>query len=313
MRIGVIDIGSNSIKLLVAETGSSLAALYQTTLETRISAGISKDKPVLSTEAISSATQAVVKLIAEAKKFAPEQFAIVATSAVRDAVNRDAFIDRVQDVTGHRLRVLSGREEAAYIGRAITTDPLLSQYRAFTLCDLGGGSLEFIRIEGGEIKSKVSLQLGAVRLLELFIKDPRQPMDEDTEELIRAYVREKIEESGFAHLIGQNQLAATGGAVNVARAIRASWLGQDYAGSDSNITLTYLKYLKEELCRMTLAERQRIPDLPKPRADIMPVAVVTLLAVAEYAGAQGFIHSLHNLRFGIAAEYGDETVGLGLS
>lgn len=305
MKIGVIDIGSNSIKLLVAESGSTVAALYQTTLETRISAGISQEKPVLSTSAINAATKAVVSLLKEAEKFKPDSFAIVATSAVRDAANRDVFIDRLEDLTGHRLRVLTGKEEAAYIGRAITTDPDLHDYQAFTLCDLGGGSLELIRLDKHEIVDKVSLQLGAVRLLELFVPDPTAPMDDDTCDLIRAYVREKIQESGFPHLRRQKVLAATGGAFNVARAIRAAWLGQPLEKTSSSLSVNYINFLKEELCAATLEQRQKIPELPDARADIMPVACVTLLALAEIANADHFVHSLHNLRFGIAAEMGE--------
>ncbi|QYY37046.1 hypothetical protein [Ruficoccus sp. ZRK36] len=301
MRIGVIDIGSNSIKLLVAETGSTLAALYQTTLETRIGAGIDRDEPVLSQASMKAATAAVVKLIAEADRFAPENFAIVATSAVRDAVNRQDFIQRIEDATGHRLRVLSGEEEAAYIGRAITTDPALKEYPAFTLCDLGGGSLEFIRLEGGSITDKTSLQLGAVRLMERFVKDPTEPLPERTAARIADYVRTKIAESGFGAIQSQPFLAATGGAVNVARAVRAGWLGCSYAEVPSVITVNFLRYLSEELSAATLEERQRIPQLPAARADIMPVACIILLTVAEIAGARHFVHSLHNLRYGIAA------------
>lgn len=304
MRIGVIDIGSNSIKLLVAETGSTLAALYQTTLETRISAGISKDQPVLSQAAMKAATEAVVKLVGEASRFSPESFAIVATSAVRDAVNRKEFVQRIEDATGHRLRVLSGEEEAAYIGRAITTDPALTAYPAFTLCDLGGGSMEFIRLENGAITEKVSLQLGAVRLLERFVNDPAEPLPARTAARIADYVRAKVAESGFSGLKNQHTLAATGGAFNVARAVRASWLGRSYAETSSVITVNYLRYLSEELSAATLQERQRIPELPDARADIMPVACVILLTVAELAGTDHFVHSLHNLRYGIAAEAG---------
>ena len=305
MRIGVIDIGSNSIKLLVAETGSSLAALYQTTLETRISAGIGKDQPVLSQPAMKAATEAVVKLIGEAKRFTPESFAIVATSAVRDAVNRKDFIQRIENATGHRLRVLTGEEEAAYIGRAITTDPALSAYSAFTLCDLGGGSLEFIRLENGALTEKVSLQLGAVRLLERFVNDPTAPLPERTAARIADYVRQKITESGFSAIKGQKLLAATGGAVNVARAIRAGWLGRSYEETPSVITVNFLRYLSEELSASSLEERHLMPELPDARADIMPVAAIILLTVAELAGADRFAHSLHNLRYGIAAEAGE--------
>ncbi|MEM8550599.1 MAG: hypothetical protein AAGF10_07390, partial [Verrucomicrobiota bacterium] len=286
--------------------GSSLAALYQTTLETRISSGMGEKLPVLSTSAMQAATRAVVQLSKEAERFKPEAFSIVATSAVRDAVNRDAFIQRIEKATGHPLQVLTGWQEAAYIGRAITTDPAFKQYPHFTLIDLGGGSLECIRLRDGNIVAKTSYQVGAVRLMERFVKEPHQPLDDHTAKRIADYVRRKVTQSDFTHLYNQKFLAATGGAVNVARAIRASWLNQSIDETSPVLTKSYLQFLKEEVCSATLENRQRIAELPAARADIMPVACIILLALAEIAGANRFVHSLHNLRFGIAAEMSKE-------
>ncbi|MGE9295427.1 MAG: Ppx/GppA phosphatase family protein [Puniceicoccales bacterium] len=304
MRLGVIDIGSNSIKLLVAETGSSLAIHYETSWETRIGATLgSSDQPILSSRAISNACEAVKALIDEAGAYSVERFVIAATSAVRDAANSDEFIEAMRTATGHRLQVLSGEEEAAYIGWGIATDSVLNQYPEFCLADLGGGSLELIHLKDREVVAKVSLPLGAVRLSRQLLEDPNEPMKSVEMRRIIRRVRKTIDESGFHFPKETNILAGTGGGLAVARAIRASWLGQAPNQAGNSLSMAYLRFLYVELAAMTLDERTRIDALSPERADIMPTALLVLLTVAEMAGAASFIFSEHNLRYGIAARY----------
>lgn len=301
MRLGIIDIGSNSIKLLVAETGSPLAVNYQTTWETRISEGIGKAKSVLAEGPMERGVEAVKSLIEEARKFEPERYCVVATSAVRDAANRDEFVEKIRQATGLDLNILSGEQEAAYIAWGISTDPALKAYKEFCLADLGGGSMELIHIKDCEIVTKCSLPLGAVRLTEKCVLDPARPMRTAEIRRIAHTVRDSVTESGFRFPANSGILAGTGGGLNVARAIRAGWLGQSTTQVGNTISLTYLRYLFLELATMSLKERSAVPNLPEARADIMPAALVALITVAELAGASNYIHSLHNLRFGIAA------------
>src|SRR5262245_18529022 len=110
--VAVIDIGSNSIKSLVARRGpdGQLAALKSRTLDARISAGISKDKPMLSEEGMTRGLGAIRELIEEARERRPAKIMLVATSAVRDAANGAAFRERVKKATGQEIRILSGEE-----------------------------------------------------------------------------------------------------------------------------------------------------------------------------------------------------------
>lgn len=301
MRLGIIDIGSNSIKLLVAETGSPLAVNYQTTWETRISEGIGKEQPRLAEEPMERGVKAVQSLLEEARQFQPERYCLVATSAVRDAANRDEFVDKIRAATGLDLNILSGEQEAAYIAWGISTDPALAAYPEFCLADLGGGSLELIHIKDRKIIDKRSYPLGAVRLTEQCLADPAMPMRSAEMRRIAHTVRDAIRDSGFRFPSSTGILAGTGGGLNVARAVRAGWLGQTPAQAGNVISLTYLRYLFLEIAAMTLRERTCVPQLPEARADIMPTALVALITVAEMAGASSYIHSLHNLRYGIAA------------
>lgn len=303
MRIGVIDIGSNSIKLLVAERGSTLAARYETTWETRIGQGISRENPELSEEAMERGVQAVKALLEEARNYAAQHYCIVATSAVRDARNREVFIEKIKQATGLKLHVLSGQDEAAYIAYGISTDPALSRFKELFLCDLGGGSLELIHILEGEVKQKTSLQLGAVRLTEECVRNPLKPMTAGDMRRIAERVRSALLQSGFHFNTGKtHHFVGTGGAFTVSRAIRAHWLGKTFEESDPHLSLPFFRYLFLECAALDIIERKKIPNLPKERADILPTALLTIITLAELAHASGFTHSMHNLRYGIAAK-----------
>ena len=109
--VAVIDIGSNSIKILVAEKkpDGRLAALKARTIEARISAGISGDPPRLGAEGMARGVEAVRELAADAAAFAPERTLIVATRAVRDAANGAEFCAQVRAASGWEVRILSGQ------------------------------------------------------------------------------------------------------------------------------------------------------------------------------------------------------------
>ena len=126
--IAVIDIGSNSIKVLLASRtpDGSLTALMMRTLEARISAGISQACPRLGEQGIVRGLAAIQSLVADTAAYAPSRTVLVATSAVRDAANRAEFCERVRTATGRDIRILSGEEEASLIGRGLLCDPLPS-------------------------------------------------------------------------------------------------------------------------------------------------------------------------------------------
>jgi exopolyphosphatase/guanosine-5'-triphosphate,3'-diphosphate pyrophosphatase len=172
--VAVIDIGSNSIKLLVASRDAEgrIATLASRTLDARISAGISQEAPELTEESMQRGIGAIRELLAVAAPLSSRQTILVATSAVRDAVNGQVFRERVRQATGQAIRLLSGEEEANLIGRGLTCDPALADLRDFYVFDLGGGSLECLAFRDRRIEQAVSLQLGCVRLTEQFVRDP---------------------------------------------------------------------------------------------------------------------------------------------
>jgi exopolyphosphatase/guanosine-5'-triphosphate,3'-diphosphate pyrophosphatase len=301
----VIDIGSNSIKLLVAHRApdGNVTPLTVRSLDARISAGISAAEPRLSDDGIRHGLDAIRSLLETAAPFAPARTILVATSAVRDASNGALFREHVREATGHDLRILSGDEEANLIGRGLTTDPSLHGLRHFYVFDLGGGSLECLAFRERMIEQATSLKLGCVRLTERFIADSTRPMPKTSIEAIAAYSREVFLQSGFTFSLPADAVAVgTGGTVTTARAILAAHAGKPFAETPALVTLEDLRELLRWLGAKTLEERKVIAGLPPARADIFPTAVATLVALAELGRFPGFVNSVHNLRYGLADE-----------
>ncbi len=303
--VAVIDLGSNSIKLLVARRAGdgALEELAQHTRETRLGTGISGQPPRLTEDAMTRVLESVRALLQTAAPFAPGQVRLVATSAVRDAANADDFRERVRRATGHDLQVLSGEEEARLIGRGIKCERALHDEPAFYVFDLGGGSLEMLTFLDGHPQQVASLPLGCVRLTETCVSHVEQPLPEADAERIRDRVRSVIKDSGFRFdLPPESPVIITGGTAATLRAMRAAAWGRALAIESPVLAATEIQRFALRLSEMSLAERKRAPGLPEARADVFPTAVITLQELARLAGVPAFRHSFYNLRYGLAAE-----------
>lgn len=305
--VAVVDLGSNSIKLLVATrepaTGG-LRELAQRTEETRLGTGITENPPRLHDDAMTRAVASVQALLALAAPFAPAAVQLVATSAVRDAVNREAFMAKLRAATGHELRVIAGAEEARLIGRGIGCDPALHKAGAFYLFDLGGGSLEMLAFRDGAVAQLTSLPLGCVRVTERCVADPAQPLSEGEIAAVRALTRGTIAASGFRFdLPDPARAVATGGTATTFRAVAAAGAGRGFLEFGSALKLPDWEALARRVCAQTIAQRRALAGLPAARADVFPAALLTLAEVARVAQVEGFVHSLLSLRHGLADEW----------
>ena len=303
--VAVIDVGSNSIKLLVAKPGltaGSVEAIFAETIETRISSGISQALPSLTKAAMTAGCRTITELVRLAQGYQPKSLRIVATSAVRDATNAIQFIELVFEATGLEIQILSGAEEATYIGTGLRCDPQIAGIHNFIQMDLGGGSLELIRFAHGHIEQALSLQLGAVRLTEQFITDRAAALATDTATRIAAHVSEALQASGFSFEPDGAPLIVTGGALTVTRAVLAAQNDQTIEQRCPVLLKQEITRLKAILMALPLHERMAVPHLPAARADIIPAALITIDSLLEYANRDRVTHSFYNLRYGIATE-----------
>jgi exopolyphosphatase/guanosine-5'-triphosphate,3'-diphosphate pyrophosphatase len=303
--VAVVDIGSNSIKTLVAarDDRGQIAALLAEAIDARISTGIGEARPQLSEEGMQLGLTAIRKLLEMVAPFAPAQIVLVATSAVRDAANGTEFAQRIRSDTGHRLRILTGKEEANLIGRGLTSDPQLADLQSFYVFDLGGGSLECLAFRSRRIEQAISLPLGCVRLTERCVRDPAAPFSNRDRAEVFAASLTALRASGFRFsLPGGSGAVFAGGTITTVRQIQAKRSGVTLPETNPVVSVDHLRALLDETAGLPLAARQQIAGLPAARADVFPTALTTVLAVAETGGFTSFRHSLHNLRYGLAAE-----------
>ncbi len=306
MRVAVVDIGSNSIKMLVAsqEADGTLVEVGSRALEVRIGGGMASERPRLEPEAMDRVVAATASLLALAQTLGAETSVAVATSAVRDASNGADFAQRLQAGAGLKLRILSGEEEATLIGRGLSTDPDLAGLSTFDVFDLGGGSLECLALRERTIERAVSLPLGCVRMTEKFVAAPGAPFPDAAAAGIARHVKGALAASGFPLPLPAGAIVVgTGGTLATVRSVAAAERAPSPEAAPSDIDTGLLRRVLARVAPLDLARRSQVPGLPAARADVFPAALVTLLAVAEAGAFERFHFSLRNLRWGVAAEY----------
>jgi len=167
-RVAIIDIGSNSVRMVIYERTSRFAfhLLYETKTKVRISQDIYKNNGNLQNIPMQRAFNALNDFATIIKSFKARKTLCVATSALRDAPNKKVFINRVKNELKLNIKVISGESES-YFGAIACANLLPEQENALSI-DIGGGSTEFSIINKKNVSNNISLELGTVRLKELF-------------------------------------------------------------------------------------------------------------------------------------------------
>ena len=300
-KVAIIDVGSNTIKVLCAENNDQrIKKLGVKSIEARLGGDQRVEGNWLEDENRKVAIRAILDLQDFALNYEVEKIEIVATSAVRDALNQDQFLEEVAHEAAP-LRVLSEKEEATFIGRGIACDPDLPDPKCFCALDMGGGSLECIEYQVRDVTQGVSLPIGAVRLAGLLKSKGKLPITEEEIYDLKVFVSKKLQEAKTKFLSKDGTVIGCGGAFSISRAILAYRSGVRYEDFPATISISDLARLFEELRKLRLEDRCKIPCLSEGRADILPVALLVLMTVAEEHSVSHFHHSQYNLRFGLAA------------
>jgi len=162
VRRAVIDVGTNSIKLLVADVdGHRIEPVWEGSKQTRLGQGFYRTHR-LQTGAIAQTAAAVSEFAEEARRHKAGLIRVIATSATREAVNAEALTSAIEREAGLKVEILSGEEEADLVFHGVTTDPTLAK-DPLLLLDVGGGSTEFILGQGEHKHCRANFGLGSVR------------------------------------------------------------------------------------------------------------------------------------------------------
>lgn len=292
-RVGVIDLGSNSLKLLVVE-GPDITLLRRATVEVRL---FPAQGNLLEVQAINQAVEAVKALAIQAGEAGAQRLVVIATSALREAPNRRAFIQQLREVTALPLTLLSGEVEARLALDGMRTDPAIKGLQDFVGFDLGGGSLEIGRLQSGQCIQALSLPLGAVRLSRLIPAQPNGMHSPSVLSALREHVMTALASRVPLGCARTCPLVASGGALSNLLDL------QHAAGEADNGKVMSVLTVRNWLARLSsldLEARKAVPGMAQGRADILPTALATVAALAEHTGAESLQITHHGLRQGVA-------------
>ncbi len=303
--VAAIDIGTNSIRLAVVrvEADQRLTTLAVHREVVRLGEG-EFETSHMTPAAIARGALVCAKFADVARGFGCKEIVAFATSAVREAENREEFIDRVRKEAGIEVRVISGVEEARLIWLGVSSGIELGERRA-VLIDIGGGSTEVIVGSATGYQMLESLKLGAIRLSNRFF-DFEGPVSADQFARVQGYVRgvasqttRRVREHGFDIALG------SAGTITTLADIVARRAGEPPVSSQRNYTfrLSDLREAVQMLCRMPLEERRKVPGMDANRADIILGGAAIVLTLLEAFGADRMTLSERGLRDGILLDH----------
>lgn len=299
-RIAAIDVGSNSIRQLIADVSpdGTIRVVDEMKEAPRLGAGLASSG-LLADESMDRAIEALSRMAALARAAGATRIEAVATSAVRDAANGEEFLRRVRAATGLDIRLLSGADEARLSFRSAIAHFDLAAGRTIVI-DIGGGSLELAMSAGGMIDRLLSFPFGAVRLTERFLG--MSPRRRDIEDLRRA-VRFELRRSVPAREWRGAQVIGSGGTfTNLAGMFLARQQVTARTVHATRIQRSELEHIIDSLAAMSPAERLRVPGLKPERSDIIVAGLCVAAEVLARLDARELVVSRYGIREGLLLE-----------
>ena len=281
MRVCAMDIGSNSVRCLIADVarGGRISPVERGLEITRLGEGIGTNRTI-SPEAAERTAAAVERYIALGRRARAERFLLFGTAILREAENARSFTDRVRGKTGQEIRILSGEEEAALAYRGVTRALSPPPTDALVI-DIGGGSVEFIIPSEKGNPSFRSIPLGCVRMTERFLHADHPGADELAS--LREYVARTLEREMPKGDAPPSRLFGAGGTITAAAALTlglARYEPEKIHGCA--VSLAQVAGLIAKLSAMPLDARRKVPGVEKKRADIIVAGLIVLRGIMEF-------------------------------
>ncbi|MET7532858.1 Ppx/GppA phosphatase family protein [Streptomyces goshikiensis] len=313
-RVAAIDCGTNSIRLLVADcdpgTGE-LVELDRRMLVVRLGQGVDKTGR-LAPEALERTFAACREYAAVIKELGAQKVRFVATSASRDAENREDFVRGVLEILGVEPEVISGDLEAEFSFTGATRELTGATHleRPFLVVDIGGGSTEFVVGEEHVLAAR-SVDVGCVRMTERHLVTDGVVTDPPTREqiaAIRADVEAALDLAAEAVPLAEARtLVGLAGSVTTVAAIALGLSEYDSSAiHHARIPYEKVREVSERMLTATHAERAAIPVMHPGRVDVIGAGALVLLAVMERVGATEVVVSEHDILDGIAIKTAED-------
>jgi exopolyphosphatase/guanosine-5'-triphosphate,3'-diphosphate pyrophosphatase len=298
MRTSAIDIGTNTILMLIADVNASgeFHVIRDEHVIARLGKGVDSKRMILpeTFERVLGYLKDYKRIHEEVRS---EKMVACGTSALRDAANSREFIDYIKKHLGFEISILSGDEEAdlTYLG-GISEFLGSGTEQQYAVVDIGGGSTEFTSGRGASITSKISLDIGSVRLTERFLKTspPGAAGLQDAQRYAVEHLRDLPKLTPHTHCIG------VAGTLTTLAAIDLQLKAYDRRRVSGHIlTLETIRGIFNRLKRKRLDEIRAIPQILPQRADIILAGILILLEIMKKIGADRITASDRGLRYGI--------------
>lgn len=300
-RIAAIDIGSNSIRQIVADVcrDGTIRVVDEMKAMPRLGRGVVAGG-ALTDDSVEHAVDALGRMATLARQLEVRRVEVIATSAVRDASNGLAFLARVRRETGLQARVIDGLEEARLAFQSARAHFDLARGRTVVM-DIGGGSLELAAAADGVIDHLVSLPLGALRLTEGFLSERHGGRGlRELRRHARGLIRPELptREWRGARVIGSGGTFTNLAAMHLAR----QGVGTASSVHGTAVSRAELEHVLEMLADMTPEERRTVAGLNPERADIIVAGLAVAAEVLARLDARGLEVSRYGIREGILLE-----------
>ena len=299
-KIACIDIGTNSVRMILLDTERACIEAEKYMETTRIGHGVDESK-MLSEEGMKRTTDALETFYNLAKEKEVDEIIAIATSAVRDAKNRDVFLEQVKNI-GIDVEMISGSEEArlGFLGviKGMALSGLVKPEENILVIDIGGGSTEMIVGNQAGIIYDKSIDIGAVRLHDKFVTEDPVPLleQQDMADYIRLMIKpelNKISEYDIKMIIGIGGTISTAGSMALGMEVYDRKRIHNYY-----VPLDIVYQLNRKLLSQTVEERQSHKGLQPKRADIIPCGFMILqlillalekdgISISEYDNLEG--------------------------
>lgn len=308
MRAAAVDIGTNSVRLLIAEVTGGAGAPAVRTLHrrmriTRLGEGVD-ETGLLRREALRRTGRVLLEYRELVRGEGVTKLMVAATSAVRDAANASAFQAMVEETLGMGARVLTGREEArlSYIGATYDLGELEPRGGTLLVVDIGGGSTEIILGRGGEVLRDWSLDVGCVRMSERFLKtDPPTSLER---EKMESFLHERMAPLA-REIAGQDPALTVGlaGTVTTLSGLRQGLSAYDGdAVHHSRLTRIDVEDLYATLSSLPYEERRDFMRLEPGRADVIVGGCAVLVVFMRELALESLLVSEKDILDGLVLE-----------
>ena len=297
-RIAAIDIGSNSIRCIIAEASKDGKFKIMDDEKSTVRLGEQLAiTGVISDEASNRAIEAIRRFQKLVTGLNVEVVEAVATSAVRTAANGKELIATLSKELGHEITVISGDEEAE-----LTAASALSNFdmygKRYAMIDIGGGSVEIVTAYGNHVEEFYSFDLGAIVMTDRFLKT--DPVTESELRKLRCHIRESLKRTFTGKKVSVDSLIGSGGTITALGCMAMQMRKDNYVSiHGSEVLRAEVVHLLAMLIHRDLKGRRTIPGLNQDRADIIVAGVVVIDELMRFFDANRILVNERGIREGL--------------